>query len=396
MRKLSFLFVLLVMLVAVGCQSATNDTVEEKMNSNTVNETDANEELSPNDGKPTKSLSEIEADELYRWSVSDHETIILVAEEGEIIVRDLDSAQGRAGEREFTGEVGLYLVNADDDVGYLHDSVESITLNLDRAFHDVVYLVEVPFIAWFQPEYSNSYSARMWYFYDGELKRATLDEVENFYVTSTTLKFIHDRFLQTYVYDNHGDGVYGIGWHYTTWEWDEATGNFSEYDVTRYTDDQPYQWEVGELQTKFWLENEAFYVDFPEIELTEHHIDLMKRGMMIDERFQIGDSIHEVLNELPEPYEHDYCEGGIYYAFPGPFVYFYDEVTEEVTNILVSGQSLMHDVDSIKQLLGAPEREEYVEYIEANILVYDFGQYSLQVEYVDDDINNLWYRTKRE
>ena len=60
------------------------------------------------------------------------------------------------------------------------------------------------------------------------------------------MKFIEDHYLQTYIYNDGSDESEGIGWFYTTWQWNATAHDFTTYDTTQYIQDDIYGWESGE------------------------------------------------------------------------------------------------------------------------------------------------------
>lgn len=395
--KVSLLFCVLFLLAA--CQS--NDVKQKSVfNDESLDNQEEREQVSGkdalakendiNEGKETKPVEEIKEKALYTWNINDQTEVILVEEEGNLEVLQENSALGEAGERQFSGDVAFFIVHENEENGYLQYKLKDVSVNVDRAFSVPHILNDEPFIAWIQPEASNSNTLMMWHYTNGELQRVLFDEEESIIVSSTKLKFLKDAYLQTYVYLNHETDEGGMGWYYTTWKWEEE-GRFSTYSKQQYTDDTPYGWESGEHITKLWHEHEEEYVLFPEMTITEEVIDHIKKGQLIEDGVQLGQPIDQVLAMMPDFTAHEYYEGGYYYSFPGPFSYFYDEATREVSFILLSAASITNDLASIKSIFGEPD-EDYPNMIDDNhSLLYTIGEKKLRIDYQEGgELGGFW------
>lgn len=381
MKRMVLLFG--VVMVLVACQQE-NSSIKENESSQNVVEEDVGTK------KETRALVEIEENILHKWALTEDTDVVLVKDSGELEVLADTTALGEEGERQYQGDLSLYIVYAGEEVGYLQEKMTDVTINLDRGFSTPYWFRDEPIITWSQPESSNNLTTKMWRYTNGELQRVLFDGNEEQIWTNKEMKFLKDEYLQVYYYNNH-DMENGIGWYYETWKWDEDHQQFTLHDERAYTDAQEYGWESGEQLTKMWHEREDEYILFPEIMLMDGLSQHIQAGKLEGNGVFLGQSIDDVLAKMPDYTMHEYFGGAMYYSFPGPYSYFYDELTREVTFVLMSGASLMNDLTSLKEILGQPESEGYDE-VEwnyfANFMIEDK---SLRVEHDEEGtVTGLW------
>lgn len=393
----------LLMLLLAACQQNDANVSEEQEQKDTPEqqaedesdksgEDEVVEEDEPdvNAGKETKALTEIEAEALHKWALTDGTTAVLVGNQEKVNIIEYSSALGMEGEREYQGDVALYIVHEGETEGYLQERLADESLNLDRAFSEPYLFREESIITWSQPEASNTLTTKMWRYSNGELLPVLFDGADVKVWSNQKMKFLQDTYLQGYYYNNH-DIENGIGWYYETWKWDEEKGEFTLHDEKSYTDAEEYGWESGEYITENWHEIEEEYVLFPEITLTEDLLQNLADGRFVKDGFQIGTPIDDVLAKMPDYTAHEYYEGGFYYAFPGMFSYFYDELTHDVSFITMAGASITNDLASLKKILGEPKDEWYDEVNMNYSTEYDIEEYHLRIEHDGNgNVTGLW------
>ncbi|MEK5040693.1 hypothetical protein [Sporosarcina sp. FSL K6-3457] len=320
-------------------------------------------------------IETIKEDVLYSWEVQDGEQtaeLYLVA----------DGGTTEEGGKQYNGNLAFYL--GDDTYGVLQEhlagDLEAVSINLDKSPFKIHTFGDQTMITWINPEAANSNTLTMWTYTDGEMQPVTFDSDARLVITGDQVKFIEGHYLQTYIYNNGSDESEGIGWFYTTWQWNAAEHDFATYAITQYIQDDMYGWESGEYNTKLWHENEAEYISFPHITLTNDFLESIKKGMLLDNSFRLGDSIDKVLEKSSDYLHHDYYEGGIYYAFPGGSSYFYDESTRKITFITLNGGLITNDIDSIISILGEPADSGYDDIERTNYAFFYFGEYRLKVD----------------
>ena len=147
--------------------------------------------------------------------------------------------------------------------------------------------------------------------------------------------------MQAYLYFAGEDET---GWIFKTWAWEPKESRFTGYDIIEYTDKVEYGRGNGEIVVESWQGNKHDYAAFPRLNLPENMKDLIKQGMLLDNGIHIGKPIDEVLAELPNHVGHDYYNGGKYYKYPNGVSVFYDEITREVSNIMVGGRTFINDL----------------------------------------------------
>ena len=336
--------------------------------------------------KEVMSIEEIKEHVLSSWEVQDGNRtadLYLIKDGGTTEVIDATSIFGKEGDKQYKGNLAFYLAEVNGTEGFLQDhlakDLENVQMNLEASSFQEYAFGDQMMITRIQPEATNVGRLTMWHYTDGEIQKVHFDEEQGLFVTSNKVKFIKDRYLQTYLYNNGSDENEGVGWIYTTWKWDAAAHDFITYDIAKFTKDEEYGWVTGEYLTELWHKHGREYVLFPEITLTKETIALVEKGMLLDNSIHLGKSIDEVLEEFPDYISHDYYEGGYYYGFSGGSSYFYDEVTREITYITLSGASVINDLDSIKSIFGKPVDSGYDDMEETDYALFDIGEYKLEV-----------------
>lgn len=232
----------------------------------------------------------------------------------------------------------------------------------------------------------NETSLDLWTLENGSMIQVPFDGQQNLPLVDGKVKFIEDSYIQTY------EPIQGKeGWAFKTWVWKPDQLLFHHLHSESYTNDRPYGLETGQHITELWNKHEAYYDTFPQYTFSKQSAEFLKDGMLLHTDVQLGMSIKDVLQELPDPYDHDYYNGGIYYAFPGGRTIFYDELTEEVTFITLGGSSLTNEQEELLAMLGTPESEGYDDMKEEYYYTYTFGQNLLHVDREGDGkIVSLW------
>ncbi|WP_248513865.1 hypothetical protein [Sporosarcina sp. NCCP-2222] len=232
----------------------------------------------------------------------------------------------------------------------------------------------------------NETSLALWTLENGSMSQVQFDGQPSLPLVDGQVKLIEDKYLQTYE-SAHGKE----GWTFKTWVWNPDQLQFHHLHSESYTNDRPYGVETGQHKTELWNEYEAYYDTFPQFTFTKQSAELLKDGMLLHTDVQLGMSIQDVLQMLPDPYDQDYYNGGIYYAFPGGRTFFYAELSGEVTYVTLSGSSLTNNQEELLEILGTPEREGYDEMNDEYYYSYNFGQNQLRVDRKKDGrIVSLW------
>lgn len=344
----------------------------------------------------TTPIEKIKEDVLYSWEVQNGEhtaKLYLVADGGTTEVIEDTSLFGVEGERQYSGNLAFYLGDGTHGVlqEHLAADLEAVSMNLDRSPFKMYAFGDQTMITRIAPEAANSNTLTMWIYTDGKMQPVTFDDEPQLVITGDQVKFIEDHYLQTYIYNNGSDASEGIGWFYTTWQWNTTAHDFTTYDMTQYIQDEMYGWETGEYNTKLWHEHEAEYIAFPHLTLTSDFAELVKKGMLLDNSIHLGDSIDRVLGESADYLHHDYYEGGKYYAYPSGSSYFYDESTREITFITFDGGLITNNLDSIISILGEPAESGYDDMEGMNYATFYFGEYRLKVDsHESGQVSGFW------
>ncbi|MFJ7932808.1 hypothetical protein [Sporosarcina sp. NPDC096371] len=294
--------------------------------------------------------------------------------------------------------LAFYLAEVDGAHGVLQEQLakdlENVSVNFDESSFQQYTFGDKTMITWIAPDGVDDGILTMWSYTDGKMRQVTFDDEQQLSITGDQVKFIEDHYLQTYIY--HNDGQKGIGWFYTTWQWNAANHSFTTYDTTQYVRDDAYGWESGEYHAKLWHEHEAEYIAFPHITLTNDFAESVKKGMLLENTIHLGKSIDEVLNQSPDYLNHDYYEGGLYYAFPGGSSYFYDEQTRKITFITLNGGMVTNDIDSIISIFGKPVDSGYDDIEVSNYTIFHVGDYRLKVDSDESGkVTGFWLATQQ-
>lgn len=334
----------------------------------------------------TTPIEKIKEDTLYSWKIQDGERAVelyLVADGGTM----------KEGDKQYNGNLAFYLVDGEHGVlqEHLTADFESVSINLDKSPFKISPFGDQTMITWINPEAEDSNTLTMWSYADGKIQPVTFDDESQLIITGNQVKFIEDHYLQTYIYNNGSDDSEGIGWFYTTWQWNATARDFTTYDTTQYIQDDAFGWESGEHNTQLWHEHEADYIAFPHITLTNDFAEWVKKGTLLNNSIHLGDSIDKVLGETPDYLYTDYYEGGPYYSFPGGSSYFYDELTREITFLTLNGGMITNDLDSIISILGKPVESDYDDLENTNYAIFNIGKYRLKVNSSESgQVSGFW------
>ena len=348
------------------------------------------------DEQETTPIEKIKEDVLYSWEVQNGEhtaKLYLVKDGGTTEIIDAASLFGVEGERQYSGNLAFYL--GDDTHAILQEhlaaDLEAFNMNLDRSPFKTYTFDDQTIITWIATEATNSGTLSMWIYTEGQIQPVTFEGEPQLAITGNQVKFIEDHYLQTYIYNDDSEENKGIGWFYTTWQWNTTAHDFTAYDTTQYIQDDAYGWESGEYNTQLWHEHEADYIAFPHITLTNDFAEWVKKGTLLNNSIHLGDSIDKVLEETPDYLYTDYYEGGPYYSFPGGSSYFYDELTREITFLTLNGGMITNDLDSIISIFGKPVESDYDDYENTNYAIFHIGEYRLKVNSSESgQISGFW------
>ncbi len=319
-------------------------------------------------------------------------------------VVEFSSAFGIEGDQQYEGTFAFYLAEVDGENGVLQEalsiSAENIVINLhEERFPFKEYTFgEQTIVSLAQIESSNSSYLNMWLYAEGELKEIQIEDGLYLGTSTRNLKFIGNNYMQSYTYFNGMvDSDEGVGWTFSTWKWNPQNYRFSEYTTESFTDNEDFGWETGEQLIQHWNDYEQYYVPFPELTFTKKTKKLAMNGMLMKDSIRIGIPIDKVLKKYPDYMWTDYYEGGEFYAYPGGFSYFYDEITRGVSYIILDGRSLTNELGELEDILGKSIDSGYDDYEEVYYQTYLLGDYTLKVTSTEsDEILSIWYHLTKE
>ncbi|MHA6261349.1 hypothetical protein ACXYMX_15910 [Sporosarcina sp. CAU 1771] len=345
------------------------------------------------DEKETKPIAELKANALYSTNVVDgtnHAVAYLFPIDGVETTLSSNFFEGKEGDRLYAGKVAIYLVEENGDTGVLQGQFEvEDALNLEREPFQLYSFNEQSLVGAFSSQTEHNNVLALWHYSNGEMKEVLFDKNKTVAISTKTLKFIDEDYMQAYLYVKSEE----TGWHFTTWKWDSSTSMFTEYDSTRHTDAEEYGWTLGEMVANNWEEMDYDYVSFPHLTLPDDLKALIEKGMLLDNNVYIGKPIDEMLNEYPDHTGDDYFNGGYYYMYPNGMTIFFDEAIGEINSISLNGQNFLNDLTSVQKMLGTPTEEGYDEMEDIDYQLYKIGPYDVYV-YVTHtgEFSHIWLR----
>ncbi|WP_342508801.1 hypothetical protein [Sporosarcina sp. FSL K6-2383] len=337
----------------------------------------------------TTPIEKIKENALYSWEVQD------AARTARLYLVSDDGTTTENG-KQYNGNLAFYLVEGTHGIlqEHLASGLEAASIDLDKSPFKIYTFGDQTMMTWIASDEAAGNTVTMWIYTGEEMQQVTFEGEPQLLITSDQVKFIEDHYLQAYLYNDGSDESKGIGWFYTTWQWDATTHDFTTYDMRQYVQDDMYGWESGEYFTQLWDEHEAEYISFPHITLTDEFAEVVKKGMLLNNSIHLGDSIDRVLEEFPDYLHHDYYEGGNYYAYPGGSSYFYDEATREITYITLDGTLIINDLSSLITILGEPVESGKDEMADTNYMIFHIGDSRLKVDGNESgQVHEFWLTT---
>lgn len=351
-------------------------------------------------GKKTVSVEKLQTSAIFTAVMQNGKKVAnLYVIPLDILINELEfsSAFGQEGDVQYEGSFAFFLAEVGDETGVLQEHLsiqdEQLVVNKQNDSFHVKNFGDKTILSLAQVLASNYSEVHMWMYAEDELKEIKFHEENAITVSSEDVRFIGENFVQTYTYFNGmGDPNEGIGWTYTTWKWDPAHYRFEKYYEDAFTDKEQFGWETGEYITGLWNKHENYYVSFPELTFTEDSEKLAMNGMLMKDSIALGNSIDKLLQENPNFVEQSYYEGGPYYTYPGGFSYFYDELTKEITYIVLDGDTLTNSLEEMEQIIGVPADSGYDEMNLEYYRRYYLDKYTLDMRLNENnEISTFWY-----
>lgn len=166
-------------------------------------------------------------------------------------------------------------------------------------------------------------------------------------------------------------------------------------DVTNFDNfSQIVGYEIGQFYLNIWEENEAFYVSYKNIDLSDSFLKSASNGKLEGSHISIGTSEKELLVELGNPVMIDWYYGGMYYVY-GEIGFIIDD-NSSVVAICLPGSRMKTTLEEVELKLGAPTTMTYDEATYLYTYSYDVGNYQLNFEGYEKniDVMNIWLLEK--
>ncbi|MCT8137717.1 DUF4309 domain-containing protein [Anaerobacillus sp. CMMVII] len=258
----------------------------------------------------------------------------------------------------------LALLKEGEDQGLVEEDIEVFfpdeSLVLSRSFQPEQFLV------FMQADQTGLNMAELFYVADGRIEWITKNT--KLFFSDTNIKLIKENTFQTVSYN-------GDEWKFTTWEL--KNNKLHDIDATLYNNTHdPYGLLKGEYWFEIWNETPEMFLAYQDLELTKGWIAVAAMGQMVGSPVAIGDSKQKLVEELGQPFEEGYYEGGPYFGYSN-FMFIFDEA-EKITHIAMNGNRIKKTLNEVKEIVGKPDKEGFNEMTEEVFFQYTVGNYLLK------------------
>lgn len=325
---------------------------------------------------------------------------VLPSESGEEtqVAEGEQSFVGDAGDSIYNGSLEFYLADATQLEGYLQD-VESgeYMLNLTNEPFSVQEIAEQSILYVTEAMSSSHWELEFWTVKEGKLTLMPVEGQPRLTTSTNQLKVVEDRFIQTYSYLNDEPS----GWIFKTYEWDSENDSFSLFDENDLLVEGPFIYDEMEQDVRDfyqsmvdnWSEMEDYHLPFPYKHYPEDLADRFRQGYILDDQAPIGSSVEKLLERKPDYLGVYDTEGAWLYAYPDGQSIIFDYNSDDIIGVQLSGANYIESVEDVRALLGEPlydsmdEKNEDVPEGYDDAMNYEYGEYSLRVEYNGDRVN---------
>lgn len=341
--------------------------------------------IEANEGKNKLSKEDLEANEVYRWTLTEDIEAIAVMEEGEKVTHEQSFTFAEAGEETFYGHLSLYLLHADIAEGFLQYTMEDIVLNTTQGFEETEIFQDRPVIGISEIVEKDLYLRSMWHFAAGELQPLQFGKATRIPMTGKEVKWIDDQYVQVHFVAPYGVGLNESKWQFTTWEWTE--NQFTLKNESVFVDTLDHQ--LGKHVTAYWLEEDRplpFEMAKPATyTITKTALPSFEQGGFMAHEPKIGDPLVEEIFNMPPHTEQKVRKEGATITFVDGFTYQYDPDTFNVTAISLNGQQLTSSLPALRKVFGEANANSYDVEEAVYIEKYAVGDYRVVLTYRKDE-----------
>ncbi|WP_025785692.1 hypothetical protein [Sporosarcina sp. D27] len=341
---------------------------------------------------------------------------VLPTDSGETTVISKNDANftGQEGEELYKGKVEFYLAETDGEEGYLQDvASQDVMLNVSQEPIVAREWSDLAIVQLSESVTSTSKELSLWTVQSGKLVPISVDGQTAISTSTSDLKSVDDRYIQTYDYFTTNPN----GWAFRTYEWDPKKVELTLFDETELLVKGPFHYDKMEADIREyyqhmidnWNRIEEYTYPFPHLTYPEDLPSRLGKGYLLDEQGTVGSSLKKYLEQNPNHLGEYDTEGGWYYAYPDGQSFYFDREDDAIQAVELSGGNYKETVSELKEMLGEPlhdskndpvsEEDEWLvgtNYDIGDVLSYEFGDYQVRVMYRDENVGSILLSKKME
>lgn len=373
----NFIYIIsMVMLSSViaGCSSETNASLNtEDVTFKKEDKVEAENKFPAvkTEGKEKKDTAWLNNESLYQFEAADGKqkyTVYLFAEDESNTTLEEDSQKGKKGDSYYRGHYSVYLAEKESDAAFKQDVLSENGEMVFNPSKEQAYTLKMrnkTIISVFQPKGKDGAKGHLLAIKDGEIIEIS-SEKEVITSSLAKIKRVNQKFIQTA--QSKQDKLV-----FSTWLFNEDTLSLTLHDRE--------ELESGNNNASWmnqWIEDEAYYYPFKNLELSSDVIEKAKQGIPLGSPYPIGTNITEIIKSEPDFIKRDPEDDNPYVRYPD-ITYYYERETGNVTAISIPGQRMRTTIDEIKTLFGNPAEVVDEPNSGGTISVYTADKYSIEV-----------------
>ncbi|MBT2688440.1 hypothetical protein J7I93_09625 [Bacillus sp. ISL-47] len=372
----NFIYIIsMVMLSSViaGCSSETNASLNTEDVTFKKEDKVESENKFPavkTEGKEKKDTAWLNNKSLYQFEAADGKlkyTVYLYAEHERDTILETDSQKGKKGDSYYRGNYSVYLAEKESDVAFKQDVLSENGEMVFNPSKEQAYTLKMrnkTIISVFQPKGKDEAKGHLLAIKDGEIIEIH-SEKEVITSSLAKIKRVNQKFIQTA--QSKQDKLV-----FSTWLFNEETLSLTLHDREELESVNNASW------MNQWIEDEAFYYPFKNLELSSDVIEKAKQGIPLGSPYPIGTNINEIMKSEPDFIDKESEDDSPYVRYPD-ITYYYERETGNVTAISIPGQRMRTTIDEIKTLFGNPAEVVDEPNSDGTISVYTADKYSIEV-----------------
>ncbi|WP_039042501.1 hypothetical protein [Sporosarcina sp. ZBG7A] len=366
------------------------------------------------------SVDDLKKQALYMTTLTSEgeqvKLFVLPTDSGEMTVISKDDANfaGQEGEELYKGKVAFYLAESDGEEGFLQDvASQDVMLNVSQKPIVAREWDDLAIVQLSESVTSTSKELSLWTVQSGELVPISVEGQVAISTSTSDLKIVDDRYIQTYDYFTTDPN----GWAFRTYEWDPKKVKLTLFDETKLLVEGPFHYDTMEADIREyyqhiidnWNRIEEYTYPFPHLTYPDDLPSRLEKGYILNEQGTVGSSLKKYLEQNPNHLGEYDTEGGWYYAYPDGQSFYFDREDDNIQAVELSGGNYKETISELKEMLGEPlhdskndpvsEEDEWLvgtNYDIGNVLTYEFGDYQVRVMYRDENVGSILLRKKVE